>query len=66
MNVFYAMNLGMLVDLIGDSGLKILVIKRFELTLNEFHFRWLKIQHYRDKDESSNSYFDSVMLNHLK
>ena len=66
MNVFYAMNLGMLVDLIGDSGLKILVIKRFELTLNEFHFRRLKIQHYRDKDESSNSYFDSVMLNHLK
>ena len=66
MSVFYAMNLGMLVDLIGDSGLKILVIKRFELTLNEFHFRWLKIQHYRDKDESSNSYFDSVMLNHLK
>ena len=66
MNVFYAMNLGMLVDLIGDSGLKILVIKRFELTLNEFHFRRLKIQNYRDGDESSNSYFDSVMLNHLK
>ena len=66
MNVFYVMNLGMLVDPIGDLGLKILVIKRFELALNDFHFRRLKIQHYRDEDESSNSYFDSVMPNHLK
>jgi len=39
MNVFYVMNLGMLVDPIGDLGLKILVIKRFELALNDFHFR---------------------------
>ena len=45
MNVFYAMNLGMLVGPIGDLGLKILVIRRFELALNDFHFRRLKNQH---------------------
>ena len=30
MSVFYAMNLGMHVDQIGDLDLKILVIRRFE------------------------------------
>jgi len=32
---------------------------RFQ-TSNEFHFRWLKMIHYRDRDESSNSHLDSV------
>ena len=34
--------------------------------LDEFHFRWLKIKNYRDRNESLNSYLDSVMPNHLK
>ena len=34
--------------------------------LDEFHFRWLKIYHYQDRNESSNSYFDSVVCDYLK
>ena len=44
MSVFYAMNLGMHVDQIGDLDLKILVIKRYEFFLDEFQFRWLNIK----------------------
>ena len=32
---------------------------RFQ-TSNEFHFRWLKMIHYRDRDESSNPHLDSL------
>ena len=31
-----------------------------------FDFRWLKIQDYRGRNESSNSYHNSVLLKHLK
>ena len=34
--------------------------------LDELHFSWLKIKHYQDRYESSNSYLHNVMLNHLK
>ena len=34
--------------------------------LDEFYLRWLKIWINQDRDEPSNSYFDSVLLNHLK
>ena len=30
-------------------------------TLEGFHFRWSQIQHYQDKEESSNYYLDSVV-----
>ena len=33
---------------------------------DEFYVRWLKILHYRDSNESSKSYLESVILNHLK
>ena len=32
----------------------------------KFHFRKLKMYHYRDRDESSTSYLDCVTSNHLK
>ena len=38
----------------------------FEKNLVEFHFRWLKIYHWQNKDEPRNSDHDSVILNHLK
>ena len=31
------------------------------IDLGEFHFRWFKLQHYQDTDDSSKSYADSVM-----
>ena len=34
--------------------------------LDEFYFRWFKIKHYRDSNESSNSCFDSVVCDYLK
>ena len=34
-------------------------------SLDQFQFRWL-IKHHLDRDDSSNSYPDSFILNHLK
>ena len=33
--------------------------------IDQFYFRWLKISACQDRDESSNSYFNCVMFNHL-
>ena len=32
----------------------------------EFHFRWSNVYQYPERDESSNSYLESVGFNHLK
>ena len=34
-------------------------------SLDELHFRWLKIYYYWDRDESSNTYLDRVIFGHL-
>ena len=31
-----------------------------------FHFRWLKMYHYRDRDHSLSSFLNNVKSNHLK
>ena len=36
------------------------------LCAKTFYFRWLKLLHYQASNEHSNSYFSSVMNNHLK
>ena len=34
--------------------------------IDQLHFRWLEILLYRVRDESSYSYLDNVMFDHLK
>ena len=41
------------------------IIEQVSLSKDELHFRWLKILHYRDRDESLDSYIDSVIFVHL-
>ena len=33
--------------------------KHIKTALDEFHFRWLEMEHYRDRDDLSNSYLRS-------
>ena len=51
--------------LLWDHRRKFFYRTHFTQHLDKFHFKWLKIKHYRDRDQSGTSYFDSVMLHNL-